>query len=170
MTTDWSVPAWTAAVAAAVLVALLAVLVLALRGRARAARRARAAESATAELRARVDDLERRVESRTPRRTPAEREYVITSLGDERPAAPVPAIPAPAFADAVLRETVVHTAALLHGVRRALSPEVRNRVRFEMRRELRRTRKARKAEAREALREYRARHRADAGEPEGEVA
>jgi hypothetical protein len=172
MTTDWSVPAWVAVAAAVVVVVLLLLALLAGRGRSRAARRADEAERATAELRARVEELERRLESRPPA-APAgrpEREYVITSLGEQRvpEGAPVPALPAPAFADAVLRETVLHTASLLHGVRRALSPEVRNRIRFEMRRELKRSRKARRTEVREALREYRARHRADV--PEGDVA
>ena len=62
---------------------------------------------------------------------------------------------------AVVRETVVQTASLVQGLRRALAPETRNRIRFEMKRELKRTRKARKVELKEALREYRARHRAD---------
>ncbi|MFT4082288.1 MAG: hypothetical protein QM638_06855, partial [Nocardioides sp.] len=90
--------------------------------------------------------------------------YVITSLGAVEPA---PAgdraavqLRAPAFADAVLRDAAVHTAAWAHGVRRAFSPAVRNRAWFEMRQELKRARKARKVEVREALREYRARHRA----------
>lgn len=174
MTTDLTVPAWAGVVAAVVLVASLVVVLLAVRSRHRATSRAAAAESATIELHARLDDLEHRLEARTTGRVSMEREYVITSLGEERTAAesPVPALPAPAFADAVLRETAVHAAALVHGVRRALSPEVRNRIRFEMKQELRRSRKARKVEAREALREYRARHRA-AGPPgsaEGRVA
>jgi hypothetical protein len=165
--TDWSIPAWGAAVAVLIVVALLVVLLIAVRGRARAQRRVDAAETAAADLRARLDALERRLEERTAPSARTEREYVITSLGEpgaaDRP--PVPALPAPAFADAVLRDTVVHAAALLHGVRRGLSPEVRNRIRFEMKREVKRSRKARKAEVREALREYRARHRADL--PEG---
>ena len=167
MTTDWSVPAWAAVVTVGVLVLLLLVAVLvALRARAAARRRVAAAETATAELRARLDALEAgldrlgRQAGGTPVRT--DKEFVITSLGEERDdARAVPALPAPAFADAVLRDTVVHAAALVHGVRRALSPEVRNRIRFEMKRELKRSRKERKTEVREALREYRARHRAD---------
>src|SRR5690606_12405028 len=95
----------------------------------------------------------------------AEREYVITSLGEDGEPAEVEQVvqrtlTAPAFADAVFRETVVHGAALVHGVRRALSPEVRFKIRYEMHREVKRSRKDRKSEMREALREYRARQRA----------
>ena len=67
---------------------------------------------------------------------------------------------APVFADIVLRETVVQAASLVHGVRRALSPETRNRIRFEMRREVKRSRKQRRADLREARREWEARQRA----------
>jgi len=177
MTTEWSVPAWAAALTVGVLVLLLlAAVLVALRSRVGDRRRVAAAESATVELRERLDALEARVATTTSGRTAAgrgvvrtEQEFVITSLGKERADASgsVPALPAPAFADAVLRDTVVHAAALVHGVRRALSPEVRNRIRFEMKRELKRTRKERKTEVREALREYRAKYRADVPDLDG---
>ena len=61
----------------------------------------------------------------------------------------------------VLRERVVKAASLGPRLRRALSPANRNRIRFEMRREVKRARKQRKAEEREAIREWRARRRAD---------
>jgi hypothetical protein len=64
------------------------------------------------------------------------------------------------FADVVLRESVVKAAALGHGVRRALAPEVRNRIRFEMKREVKRSRRARKDEYRRVRDEIRARERA----------
>jgi hypothetical protein len=87
-------------------------------------------------------------------------EFVITRVGDpEPPAEPVPTVPAPVFADLVLKETVVQTASLLHGVRRALAPESRNRIRFHVRQEVRRSRKQRKAELREVRREWAARQR-----------
>jgi hypothetical protein len=86
-------------------------------------------------------------------------EFVITRLGSEPEDEPAPALETRLFADVVLRETVVRAAALVHGVRRGLSPENRNRIRFEMRREVKRARKSRKAEEREAIREYRARRR-----------
>ena len=63
-------------------------------------------------------------------------------------------------ADLVLRESVVKAAALAYGVRRGLAPANRNRIWFEMRREVKRARKERKAEEREAIREWRARQRA----------
>lgn len=133
-------------------------------------RATRAAARDSAALQERLDALEARL--RTPAAAAparaeqeAEQEYVITHLGepDVSPEVLLPApvsLTAPAFADAVLRETVVQTASLLHGVRRALAPQTRHRIRFEMRREVKRSRKARKAEVREALREYRARQRA----------
>ena len=93
-------------------------------------------------------------------------EFVITDLG--QPASePEPAagssVGGALFADLVLRETVVKAASLAYGVRRALDAETRNRVRFEMRREVRRSRKQRKVETREARRAWSARQRADLG-------
>jgi hypothetical protein len=87
-------------------------------------------------------------------------EYVITRLGTEPESEPVPALEARLFADIVLRESVVKAASFAYGVRRGLSPANRNRIWFEMRREVRRARKERKAEEREAIREWRARQRA----------
>ena len=141
-------------------------------------RRDDAAEHDLAELRERLDVLERAATRPDhTSRAVAEQEYVITRLGEGEPEPDrTPArvsVKAPAFADAVLRESVVQTASLAHGLRRALAPETRNRIRFEMKRELKRTRKARKAEVREALREYRARRRAgvtDTGVPDEGVA
>jgi hypothetical protein len=68
------------------------------------------------------------------------------------------------FADLLLRESVIRLGSLGHGVRRALSAESRNRIRFEMRREVKRARKQRRAEQREAYREWQARQRRGAGE------
>lgn len=137
-------------------------------------RTARAAERDRAELHERLGALERQQRPTGQRgSTPVatEREFVITHLGEDEEGARLPATPVkvsltgPAFADAVVRESVVHTASLVQGLRRALSPETRNRIRFEMKRELKRSRKARKEELRVALREYRARHRADVADP-----
>ena len=75
--------------------------------------------------------------------------------------------PAPVFADLLLKETVVQTASLFHGLRRALSPETRNRIRFQMRQEVKRSRKQRRADLREARREWAARQRADGREAQG---
>ena len=69
------------------------------------------------------------------------------------------------FADLVLRETVVKAASLTHGLRRALAPEVRNRIRFEMGREVKRARKQRRADLKAARR-----HQAPAQPTVGETA
>jgi len=87
-------------------------------------------------------------------------EYVITRIGEPEPEPePVPAVPAPVFADLLLKETVVQTASLFQGLRRALEPETRNRIRFHMRQEVKRSRKQRRAELREVRREWAARQR-----------
>ena len=91
-------------------------------------------------------------------------QYVITRLGEEQEAQPAPTLEGSLFADVVLRESVVKAASWIYAVRRGLSPENRNRIRFEMRREVKRARKHRKAEEREAIREWRARRRAAVGE------
>ena len=87
-------------------------------------------------------------------------EFVITRLGVEPESEPVPTVEPRLFADLVLRESVVKAAALAYGVRRGLAPANRNRIWFEMRREVKRARKERRAEEREAIREWRARQRA----------
>lgn len=91
-----------------------------------------------------------------------EASYLITHVG-EQPAVVAPDAPAAyegrMFADVVARETIVKAASMAHGVRRALAPETRNRVRFEMKREVKRNRKNRKSEMKQAWREYQARQR-----------
>ena len=114
-------------------------------------------------LRHRVDGLTARV----PRHVD-ETEYVITDLGrtsDESPDQQLATrIDGRLFADLVLRETVVKAASLTHGVRRALSPEVVWRVRGEVRRELKRVRKQRRADLKVARREWEARQREQVGD------
>lgn len=154
---------WLAVVVASGAVAL-AGLVLA----ARAGRRARRAERLAADLAERVALLESPVAAApSPRADDATvSTYVITGVGttDAADPAPVP-VAAPIdgrlFADIVARETVVKAASWTHGLRRALSPANRNRIRFEMRQETRRAGRERRAETRQALREFRARQRAD---------
>jgi hypothetical protein len=89
-------------------------------------------------------------------------EYVITMVGEPEPEVPepVPTVPGPVFADLLLKESVVQTASLFQGLRRALAPETRNRIRFHMRQEVKRSRKQRRAELREVRREWAARQRA----------
>jgi len=88
---------------------------------------------------------------------PAAPDFVITRIGE--PVAEVPVVPATVFADIVAREAVVQAASLAAGLRRALDPETRNRIRFHMRQEVRRSRKQRKLELREVRREWAARQR-----------
>jgi hypothetical protein len=159
----------TLALVAVVAAALALVAVLAWRrAQVHAVRREEAAERELAALRERLAALERAARPTRAERAAREREYVITRLGEGDPSGTgrevQPAqvsIKAPAFADLVVRETVVHTASWVQGLRRALAAETRHRIRFEMKREIKRSRKARKVEVREALREYRARHRAE---------
>ena len=168
---DWIVPV-VAVVSALVALALAAAL---LRTRSRTERAIAAvrdeAQAETAALRDQIAALERRLDR--PKDTP-EASYVITDLGREQSAGPAEPEPAPTvgtalFADLVLRETVVKAGSFAHGVRRAFDAETRNRIRFEMKREVKRARKQRKVDTREAVREWQARQRADLPE-EGSAA
>jgi hypothetical protein len=155
---DWIVPVAAGVVA---LVALILGVVL-LRARSRIERALREARAETADLRAQLEALEQRLSSPATPRTPVEAEFVITHLGTDGAAEPAPSAPevsSALFADLVLRETVVKAASLAHGVRRALDAETRNRIRFEMKREVKRARKQRRAETRQARREWEARQR-----------
>jgi hypothetical protein len=92
-----------------------------------------------------------------------DKEYKITALGERRaggPLALVPTVPGPQFVDILLRESLIRTASIAAGLRRALAPEVRNRIRFEMKREVKRSRKQRKTDMKQARREWEARQRA----------
>lgn len=151
--------------ALAVLALTLTAALLRLRSRTR--RELAAARAESARLRAQVEEIERAlVTSRQPVSPPAAagpmvQEFTITELGraSEQAEPAAPRIDRALFADLVLRETVVKTASLAHGVRRALGAESRNRIRFEVRREVRRSRKQRRADLREARRDWEARQR-----------
>jgi hypothetical protein len=155
---EWIEPAFLGALTLASLV--LAVVLL--RTRATTSRDLRSAHAESASLRAQLEDLDRRL-THAPPRAHADPEFVITHLGEAGPAAaPVGApvvgvdaverVDSALFADLVLRETVVKAASLTHGLRRALAPEVRNRIRFEMGREIKRARKQRRADLKAARR------------------
>lgn len=77
---------------------------------------------------------------------------LITQVGDEPPEA---AVPDRIVLSATLGEPLVKTAAMFHGLRRALAPETRNRIRFEMKREVRRARKQRRQDMKTAYRQMR---------------
>ena len=88
--------------------------------------------------------------------------YVITGIDrveDEPPVAVQGRIDGALFADIVARESAIRAAGIAHGLRRALAPEARNRIRFEMRREVKRSRKQRRADLKAALRDMQARER-----------
>lgn len=147
------------AVVACVLAGLLVVL---LRDRARSRALLEQARADSAELRQRLDALSVQVAAarQAAQKAAPPEEYVITHLGEDdgldtvaaRPARPAGSLDGRLFADIVLRETVVKAASLGHGVRRAMAPETRHRIRFEMRREVKSRRKARKQELRQLRR------------------
>lgn len=150
------------AVVAGVLLVLLVVL---LRDRARSRALLEQTRAESAELRQRLDALGVQVAAarQSTQRAAQPEEYVITHLGEDDvvptgsdteygAASDTARIDGRLFADIVLRETVVKAASLGHGVRRAMAPETRNRIRFEMRREVKSRRKARKDELRQLRR------------------
>jgi len=163
---EWSVPVWVVAGVLAVTVlgaaAFAAMFATALRRvRSQTAEELLLARAEASALRTQVEEIERRLSSRT---SDDDHEYVITRLGDEgavEPSEPAPMVPGPLFADLVLRESVVQAASLASGLRRALAPEMRHRIRYEMKREVKRARKQRRADLRQARREWEARQRAE---------
>lgn len=79
-------------------------------------------------------------------------------LPAQRPADPLPAT---GFTDQVLAESVIKGAGLLHGLRRASTPQGRNRIAFSMRQEIKRARKQRRTEIKAARRHLADLERAD---------
>ncbi|GAB2769312.1 hypothetical protein GCM10027020_23120 [Nocardioides salsibiostraticola] len=181
MTQDWSVPVW--AVLAAAGVVLLVILALGLMVRSahrRAEAQMRLTQQAAQALADQVAGLEARLDEGDASQSDVAHldraDYVITRFGD--PADPdhsdgmddssashrreveVRSLPRGVFADLLLRETAVRAAGMSAGLRRALAPETRNRIRFEMKQEVKRSRKQRKADLRIARREWEARQRA----------
>lgn len=120
-----------------------------------------AARADVAALRVQVDELSGRLAATTPAspspQTPdttsgtASAEFVITSAG-RQDAAPfgdgASQVPGRAVLSVTLGEPLVKAAAFGYALRRTLSPESRNRIAFEMRREVKRSRKARRRAAR----------------------
>lgn len=150
-----------AALAAGVAVVLAFLLIAVLTTQRRTRRELVRARLAHDELLARVTLLEQPVVSQASQDSV---EYVITDVDSPHLAEPQEGpgrIDGRLFADVVARETVVKAASWTHGLRHALSAENRNRLRFEMRREARRSGRQRKADVKEALRQYYARERGD---------
>ena len=143
-------------------VALLVVVLLTLiRSRAESRRALAAAAAETEELRRRLDALSEQLErvARAERARAEEAAYVITDAGEPRPE---PNVPDSVVLSATVGEPLVKVVSLGHGLRRALSAESRNRIWFEVRREVRRARKQRRREMKQAWRQMQSEERAAA--------
>lgn len=152
---------WLAVGGSTVLCVVL--LGLTVRTRQVATRERAQARAEVADLRGRLEELERERRPNVAQAAPVE--FVITGLGAEPTEAAEPArVDGAVLADTVLRETVVKAASLAHGVRRGLAPATRNRIRFEMKQEVRRSRKQRRADLKSAQRDLHARQRATLAE------
>ncbi|RNL64124.1 hypothetical protein EFK50_06170 [Nocardioides marmoriginsengisoli] len=152
------------AVSALLVVALISVARRRSRGRADLEAMLDAAHRESDDLRAQLDDLVA-PGSVAPRSAPASPTYVITDAGSgpvEPAEEPVP-VPDRLVLSATLGAPLVKAAAFTHGLRRAFSAESRNRIWFEMRREVRSSRKRRRRQVREHLRNVRADERAQEG-------
>jgi hypothetical protein len=160
---DVALLAMLAACAVLVAVGLGAALV----GAASARRRMQADLGATraelAALRTRVDELVATAPSMAGADGPGPvDEFVITTLATPPASEPEPARPSGAeFLAVAAGESLVRVVSLGHGVRRALSAENRHRIRFEMRREVKRSRKRRRRDLRAAQRHTGSRAPAD---------
>jgi hypothetical protein len=147
----------TAATVAAMLV-LAVLLARSLRGRRRLEDSLAASREELAVVQRRLDALARRIE---PRPVVDETEYVITTAGEPDPthlpttAAPTAPVSARQFASVAVGESLVTLFSFGYGVRRALSAENRNRIGFEIRREVRRSRKQRRRDVKQARRHLR---------------
>jgi heme exporter protein D len=80
---------------------------------------------------------------------------VPTPLGADEEPEPPERVDREMFWDLLLRESVVRAAAVGHGLRAVLDPRTRNRIRFEVRQEIKRARKQRKSDERAAVRQLR---------------
>ena len=147
--------------AAGVLLLLVIVLVTVLERRRRSRKELAtalvAAREDTAELRARLDTLTQQMEQQSTSMIrvddPA---YVITDAGNPPRE---PNVPDRVVLTATVGEPLVKAVAFGHGVARALSAESRNRIWFEVRREVRRARKQRRREMKDAWRRMQAEER-----------
>ncbi|MCW2780815.1 MAG: hypothetical protein JWR35_1264 [Marmoricola sp.] len=110
----------------------------------------------TDELRRRLDEIGRQLADRTAaEKAKPPVEFLITDAGELVAADQLTAVPDRLVLSATLGEPLVKVVALGHGVRRALSAESRNRIWFEMRKEVRRARKQRRRDVKAAMRRLR---------------
>lgn len=132
---------------AALSLVLLVVAVTAWSSGRRARTREQAARADLDELRGRVEQLSAELAaSRAASPAVHDTEYVITSAGED--ADDLPRVPERAVLSVTVGEPLVKAAAFGYALRRVLSAESRNRIAFEMRREVKRSRKARRRAAR----------------------
>jgi hypothetical protein len=151
------------AVVALLLVALVAVLRRRNRTRADLEAMLAAAQHEADYLRARLEELTGFLTLAQDRSEPT---YVITDAGVPRPVVPEEdqiRVADRLVLSATMGEPLVKVAAFGHGLRRALSPESRNRIWFEMRKEVRAARKRRKQLLKQYQRDVRAAERAQEG-------
>jgi hypothetical protein len=141
---------------ASVLLVLLGVgvatLLAARRSRAREAEALSSARADVESLRSRVDDLCTELAASKDAATvvPSRAEYLITGAG-EPAGALLPGrdlVPERAVLSVTLGEPLVKLAAFGYALRKTLSPESRNRISFQVRREVKRARKERRRLAR----------------------
>jgi len=153
------------AACAVVVLLLVGVLVALSRARTESRRRLAAAHQETTDLRERVQALSRSLETSQEtmitRAEVADQAFLITDAGQPRPE---PNVPDRVVLSATLGEPLVKVMAFAHGLGRALSPESRNRIWFEMRREVRASRRRRRRDLKAFVREARAAERARDGD------
>jgi hypothetical protein len=154
----------TLVVAAVVIVAAVVMVAVVLVGRRRLEHELRESRAELDAVRERVEQLSTQVEETgSDRVRPNPREFVITSLRDgdaaltarDDEAAAPQQLSAGQFASVALGESLVRVLSLGYGVGRALSPENRNRIRFAMRQEIRRSRRQRRREIKQTRRDLR---------------
>ncbi len=144
----WAALGGAAALLLVLLGGALALLLVSRRARAREHAALATATADVEALRARVEELSAELAGpRAP--APSQTEYLITTAGgDGADRRNLPQVPERAVLSVTLGEPLVKLAAFGYGLRRVLSAESRNRITFEMRREVKRARKARRRAAR----------------------
>jgi hypothetical protein len=155
---------------AAVVVVLLVLgvlLAVAFSGRRRVRRDLAASREELEALRQRVEELS--AAETVPVAVPPAG-FLITSIDAADPGALEPSAVVPLstgeFLSVALAESLVKIASFGYGVRRALSAENRNRIAFEMRREVKRSRRQRRLDVKQARRTPASAARADDGSAE----
>ena len=153
------------AVSALLVVALISIARRRSRGRADLEAQLDAAHRESDDLRAQLDDLV--APSTAPQtRVATSPTYVITDVGaaaDQSDPVDQVQVPDRLVLSATLGTPLVKAAAFSHGLRRAFSAESRNKIWFEMRREVRSARKRRRQDVRAYQRQVRADERAQEG-------